>query len=121
MLENFIKSILNYFLHRVSKTTDVSNVTLELKKAKGSYVLGITSTVALSGEQIRKRQSRKVLIIFLVVLSLLIILDVIGILLPNASTGRTLVYFGEYPAFVVNIIAGRFVIKNISQRSRGAS
>lgn len=120
MFEQIVRSILNFFVHKVSKTSDVSKVTLDLKETSGTYVLGISSTVALlrEGPVPVGPRSRKLLSLFLVALSLLIVLDVVGMLIPDASLGRTLVYLGEFPAILVNIIAARYIIRNISQRSQ---
>ena len=107
---------MNYFLHRGIKESDISKLALDLKQDNGKYVLKISSTtmVATKGEPIRKDTgSRNTIIVFSISLALSILLDVGGMLLPDASLGRTLVFWGEFPAILVNIISARYVIKNL--------
>ncbi len=116
MFEKIARAILNYFLHLVAKDSD-ANVSLDLKEINGKYVLGISSTVALATklEPIHEASGGKnIMILFLVSLSLLVVLDVLGILFFDATVGRTLVYLGEFPAILVNIIGARYIIRNYS-------
>jgi len=104
----------------MTKKSDIAKLSLDLKEINGRYVLGISSTVAVAtkGELIRKETGRRNIVkLFLASLSLAIVLDAVGVLLPNASLGRTLVYLGEFPAILVNIISARYIIRNISQPS----
>ena len=108
---------MNFWLHRVIKNSEITNLSLELKETNGKYVLGVSSTVlvATKGEQIRKDTgSRNLVIVFLVSLSITVALAAIGMLLPDASLGRTLVYLSEFPAILVNIISTRYLIRHIS-------
>jgi hypothetical protein len=116
LFEKIVKAILNYFLHRGIKNSDISKLSLDLKENNGKYVFRISSTtaVATKGEPIRKETgSRNIIIVFSISLAVTILLDVVGMLLPDASLGRTLVFWGEYPAILVNIIAARYIIRNI--------
>lgn len=109
--------IMNFWLHRVIKNSEITNFSLEIKETNGKYVLGINSTVLLAtkGEQIRKDTgSRNLIIVFLVSLSLTVALAAIGMLLSDASLGRTLVYLSEFPSILVNIISTRYLIRHIS-------
>jgi hypothetical protein len=106
------------------RNSDVTNLSLDLKEIDGKYVLGISSTVAVAtkGQLIRKKSGRRnIVMLFLIVLSLTVALDVVGMLLPDASFGRTLVYIGVFPAILVNIVSARYIIRNISQPSQEAS
>ena len=88
-----------------------------------SYVLGISSivSVATKGELIRKTSGgRNIVTLFLIALSLTVALDVVGMLIPDASIGRSLVYLGVYPAILVNIISARYIIRSISKPSKEA-
>ena len=99
------------------KNSDISEFSLDITQVQGKYVLAISSAVAVAtkGEPIRKETGvRNIAIVFLVSLSLTVALDLIGMLLPDPVFGRTLVYLGEFPAILVNIISARFIIKNIS-------
>lgn|GEM_PF-2887985 len=123
MFSNIVRGISNYFLHRVTINSEVTNLSLDLKEINGKYVLGISSIVALEtkGEPIGKRFGRRnIVILFLIALSLTVGLDVVGMSLPEASFGRTLVYLAEFPAILVNIISARFIIRNISKPSKEA-
>lgn len=109
--------IMNFWLHRGIKNSEVTNLSLELKELDGKYILGINSivVVATKGEQVRKYTgSRNLLIVFVASLSLTVVLASIGMLLPDAIFGRTLVYLSEFPAILVNIISTRYVIRHIS-------
>ena len=118
MFSSIVRGISNYFLHRVIKNSDVTNLSLDLKEINGKYVLGLSSSVAAKREPIRKKSGRRnIVILFLVSLSLAVSLDLVGMLLPSAILGRTLVYFGFFPAIFVNIISARYIIRNISQLS----
>ncbi len=117
MFTRIVKAILNSLLHRIIKNSNVSEFSLDIKEIDGKYVLAIGSStaVATKGEIVRKETgSRNITIIFLVSLSVTIALDLVGMLLPNVSLGRTLVYLGEFPAILVNIISTRYIIRNIS-------
>jgi hypothetical protein len=117
LFEKIVRAILNYFLHRGIKDSDISKLDLDLKKNNGKYVLKINSTtaVATKGEPIRKDTgSRNTIIVFSISLAITILLDVGGILLPDASLGRSLVFWGEFPAILVNIISARYIIRNLS-------
>jgi hypothetical protein len=108
---------MNYFLHRMITNSDISDFSLDVKELDGKYVLAISSGVAVAtkGEPIRKETgSRNITIVFLVSLSVTVGLDLIGILLPDPIFGRTLVYLGEFPAILVNIISARYIIKSTS-------
>ena len=108
---------MNFWLHLEIKNSEVTNFSLELKEKDGKYILGINSTVvvATKGEQVRKfTGSRNLIIVFLISLSIWLTLAVVGILLPDAVFGRTLVYLSEFPAILVNIISTRYIIRNIS-------
>ncbi|HVB12625.1 MAG TPA: hypothetical protein VNE86_05785 [Nitrososphaerales archaeon] len=94
-------------------------MSLDLKEINGKYVLGISSSVAAKEELVRKGSGRKkIVILFLASLSLAVALDIAGMLLPDASFGRTLIYLGFFPAILVNIISARYIIRNISQPSQ---
>ncbi len=106
------------------KSYDVTNLSLDLKEIDGKYFLGISSSIAVAtkGESIHKETGRgHIAMLFLVSLSLAVALDSVGMLLSNASLGRTLVYFGFFPAILVNIISARYIIRNISQPSQDAT
>ena len=121
MFSGIVRAISNYFLHRVTKNSDVANLSLDLKETNGKYVLGISSTVAKKGELMSKKSGRRnIVMLFLTALSLTVALDVVGMILPDASFGRTLVYLGVYPAILVNIISARYIIRSISQPSQKA-
>ena len=88
MFERLVRMIMNFWLHRVIKNSEITNLSLELKETNGKYILGINSTVlvATKGEQVRKYTgSRNLVIVFLVSLSLTVVLAAIGMLLPDAS------------------------------------
>jgi hypothetical protein len=109
--------VMNYWLHLLIRNSEVTNLSLELKQTNGKYVLDVNSTVlvATKGEQVRKYTgSRNLLIVFFVSLTIWVVLALVGILLPDAIFGRTLVYLSEFPAILVNIISTRYIIRNIS-------
>jgi hypothetical protein len=117
LFTRIVRAIANYFLHRMIKNSDVSEFSLDIKEIDGKYVVAIGSAVALAtkGEVLRKDTgSRNITIVFLVALSATVALNSIGILLPDAIFGRTLVYLGTFPAILVNIIAARYIIRNIT-------
>jgi hypothetical protein len=67
MFERIVKSIMNYWLHRGIKNSDITNLSLDLKETNGKYVLGIRSTVvvATKGELVRKETgSRNLILVF---------------------------------------------------------
>jgi hypothetical protein len=108
---------MNYFLHRMIKDSEISDFSLDIKEINGKFVLAIDSSVAVAtkGEVLRKDTgSRNITIVFLVSLSATVALNSVGILLPDAILGRSLVYLGTFPAILVNIIAARYIIRNIS-------
>jgi len=107
----------------VTINSEVTNLSLDLKEINGKYVLGISSIVALEtrGEPIGKKSGRRnIVILFLIAMALMVGLDLVGMSLPEASFGRTLVYLAEFPAILVNIISARYIIRNISKTSREA-
>lgn len=109
--------MMNYWLHRGIKNSDITKLSFEIKETNGKYILGIRSTVvvATKGELIRKDTgSRNLTVVFLISLSLMIVLALAGMLLPNAGFGRSLVYWSTFPAILVNIISARYIIRNIS-------
>jgi len=117
LFEKIVRALLNYFLHRGIKESDITQLDMDLKNDNGKYVLKISSTtaVATKGEPIRKNTgSRNIIIVFSISLAITVLLDVSGMLLPDAVTGRTLVFWGEFPAILVNIISGRYIIRNLS-------
>ena len=117
LFERLVRTIMNFWLHRGIKNSDITNLSLELKEIDGKYILGINSTVvvATKGEQIRKYTgSRNLLIVFVASLSLTVVLASVGMLLPDAIFGRTLVYLSEFPAILVNIVSTRYIIRHIS-------
>jgi hypothetical protein len=117
MFERIVKAILNYFLHRGIDNSDIKQLSIDVKKVNGNYVVDIFSTVkvATKGEQIREENgNRKLTIVFLGSLSIMVILIVTGMLLPAAGLGRTLVYLGTFPGILVNAIATRYIIKSLT-------
>ena len=117
LFERLVRMIMNFWLHRVMKNSEITNFSLEIKETNGKYVLGISSTVvvATKGEPVRKETgSRNPVMVFLVSLSLTVVLAVVGMLVPASPLGRTLVYLSEFPAILVNIISTRYIIRNIS-------
>jgi hypothetical protein len=115
--EIIARLVMNYFLHRGIKNSDITNLSFELNEANGKYFLDIKSTIVLAtkGQLIRKEAgNRNLIIVFLVSLSVMVALALVGMLLPDAVLGRTLVYLSEFPAILVNIISTRYIIRNIS-------
>ncbi len=107
---------MNYFLHKVIPNSDVSEFSLDIKEVDGKYVFCISSGIAVAtkGEPIRKDTgSRNTTIVFLASLSVTVALDLTGMLFQDPIFGRTLVYLGEFPAILVNIISARYIIKSI--------
>ncbi len=117
MFDKIAKSIVNYFLHLCIKNFDIKNFTLDVKESDGKYVLGINSTVVVgkTGESVRKEtEGRNLMIVFFVTLSLVAVFAIVGILIPNASLGRSFILISVFPAFLANVIGARYIIKSIS-------
>jgi hypothetical protein len=116
VFEKIVRAILNYFLHRGIPDSDISKLALDVKKSDGKYIFKVSSTTAIAtkGEPIRKDTgSRNTIIVFSVSLAITILLDVGGLLAPDATLGRSLVFWGEFPAILVNIISARYIIRNL--------
>jgi hypothetical protein len=111
---SLIRLIVSYFLHHGVKNSDLTDWHLNVKESDGRYTLDVAATVIVETKKELspgERRSKNLIIIFLVALFLMIGLDLIGMLLPDAGLGRTLVLLGTIPAFIVNLVSASFLIK----------
>jgi hypothetical protein len=97
------------------KNSDVSDLSIDLDESKGTYVLEIKSKTILAGDRmlIRRRGRDWVRIVFVVSVVLMIIFIVPGMLVKDATTGRSLVYIGLWPSIVANTLGARYAIKRM--------
>ena len=115
----FFRSILAYFLRKVVKNSDVTDLTINIAETKNAYVLNVLSNVLVSRDRkiIRKegRGELYIAIVFLISLLIMVFLAVTGMLDSDPIGGRSLVSLSLYPAFVVNLLGARYVIKGLTQ------
>jgi hypothetical protein len=113
-LSGVVKSLMNFLLRRGVKNSDITDLSLDLKEANGTFTLEIKSKTLVADRQIIRRKGRDwVRIIFVFSLLVMLVFVVTGMLDPNVTGGRSLVYIGLYPAFVVNTLGARYVIKKL--------
>lgn len=117
MFDKIVKSLMNYVLHLCVKNSDVKNLTLEVNELNGKYTLGLASKVVVgtNGISVRDKQprSKNLAIVFLIALAIMVSFAAAGMLVPNASFGRSFLVISAFPSFLVNIIGARYIIKNI--------
>jgi hypothetical protein len=103
-------------LRRGFKNSNLTDLSLDLKETNGTYSLELKSKMLVAKDrQIIPRKGRDYVgIIFLVALALMMTFIVVGMLEHNPGLGRSLVYYGLYPAFVVNILGARYVIRKLA-------
>ena len=94
------------------KNSDVSDLSINIDKTKETYVVEIKSKTILAGDRllIRRKGRDWVKIVFIVSVVLMILFIVPGMLIPDASIGRTLVYIGFWPSIVANTLGARYAI-----------
>jgi len=117
MFDKILKSISNYVLHLMIKNSDMRDLSLDIKESNGTFVLGINSRVVVgTGSQTvrNEKKSKTLLKVFVIALLLMLAFTIVGMIIPDASLGRSFLAIGEFPAFLVNVIAARYIIKNIS-------
>ena len=97
------------------KNSDVSDLSIDLDESKGTYVLEIKSKTILAGDRmlIRRRGRDWARIVFVVSVVLMIVFIVPGMLVQDATTGRSLVYIGLWPSIVANTLGARYAIKRM--------
>jgi hypothetical protein len=111
---SLIRLIVSYLLHHGVKNSDLTDWNLNVKDVDGTYTLDLAATVIVETKKELspgERRSKNLIIIFLVSLFLMLGLDIVGMLLPDAGLGRTLVLLGTIPAFIVNLVSASFLIK----------
>lgn len=92
---------------------------MDLREEKnGNYVFDIKSKLLVSTERPIVRQkgrgSTYIAIIFVIALALMVAFIILGIADPDPVGGRSLVSFSLYPAFLVNLLGARYVIRGLS-------
>jgi hypothetical protein len=115
ILSAVVRSILNSILRRSIKNSDVSDLSIDLDEVKGTYTLEIKSKTILAGDHqlIRRRGRNWTAIVFAASVIAMIVLVIPGMLIHDATTGRSLVYVGLYPSIVANTLGARYVIKRM--------
>jgi hypothetical protein len=115
-LSAVVKAILNSILHRSVKNSDLSDLAIDLDEGnEGVYTLEIKSKAIYTGERqlIRRRGRNWTMIVFVASVVAMIVFIVPGMLIPDATTGRSLVYIGLWPSIVANTLGARLMIKRI--------
>ncbi|MHB2035706.1 MAG: hypothetical protein ACYCPW_03070 [Nitrososphaerales archaeon] len=111
---------MNYILNDGIKASDVSKLSFDVKPINGTPALGIDAIITIETKQALtpKENRRRILVIFfLISLAFMIGLSTIGLLLPYAGLGRTLVLLSEIPAFVFSLVSTKFLMKRKSRNS----
>ena len=114
MFAKFVKLIMNSILNDGVKTSDVTRFSFDAKPSNGMRTLGIDATITIETKQTLtpKESRRKVMVIlFLISLVFMLGLSTIGLLLPYAGLGRTLVLLSEIPAFVFSLVCTKFLMR----------
>ena len=106
---------MNSILNDGVKTSDVTRFSFDAKPSNGMRTLGIDATITIETKQTLtpKESRRKVMVIlFLISLVFMLGLSTIGLLLPYAGLGRTLVLLSEIPAFVFSLVCTKFLMRS---------
>jgi hypothetical protein len=106
--------IVSYLLNHGIKNSDLTDWHLNVKESDGTYVLDVAATITIETKKELtpgEKRSKNLIILFVISLCLMVGLSTVGMLLPDAGLGRTLVLLGTIPAFVVNLVGARFLIK----------
>jgi hypothetical protein len=106
--------IVSYLLNHGIKNSDLTDWRLSVKESDGTYVLDVAATITIATKKELTRgekRSKNLIILFVISLCAMVSLSTVGMLLPDAGLGRTLVLLGTIPAFVVNLVGARFLIK----------
>ena len=114
MFEKIIKLIVSYLLHHGIKKSDLTNWHFNVKESDGTYILDVNATITIETKKElspNEKRSKNLIILFIIALCLMVGLSTIGMILPDAGLGRTLVLLGTIPAFIVNLVSARFLIK----------
>ena len=113
-MSGVVRSLMNSLLRRGVKNSDITDLSLDLEEKNGIYTLEIKSKTLIADRQIIRRKGRDwVRIVFLFSLAVMLVFVITGMFDPNAIGGRSLVYIGLYPAFVVNTLGARYVIQKL--------
>ena len=88
---------------------------MDLDEKKGVYTLEIKSKTILAGDRqlIRRRGRDWVRIVFIASIVLMLVFIIPGMVIRDATTGRSLVYIGLYPSIVANTLGARYAIKRM--------
>jgi len=114
MFTELVKLIMNYILNDGIRASDLTKLSFEVKPINGTPILGIDAIITIETKQAltpKENRRRIFVIVFLISLIFMIGLSTIGLLLPYAGLGRTLVLLSEIPAFVFTIVCTKFLIK----------
>ena len=118
MFEKIVKAILNPLLHLAIKNSDVEDFELEVRETDEKYFLAINSRVLVgkNGVPVRKKGkgSRNLAIAFVILVVIMASFIIAGMLSPNPVYGRSLLFISDFPAFVVNMLGARYLIKSIT-------
>jgi hypothetical protein len=117
MFDKIAKAIVNYVLHLAVKNSDVKDLSLDVKESNGRYILGLNSKVVVgtNGQPVRNKEvgSKNLAWAFVIAVGIMAFFVILGMLVPNASFGRSFLFISAFPAFVVNVLGARYIIRNI--------
>ncbi|MGA2875032.1 MAG: hypothetical protein ABSE82_05750 [Nitrososphaerales archaeon] len=119
MFAKFVKLIMNSILNDGVRASDVTKFSFDVKPSAGMRTLGIDAIVTIETKQTLtpKETRRKIMVIlFLISLVFMLGLSTIGLLLPDAGLGRTLVLLSEMPAFVFSLVCTKFLMRGSRRR-----
>jgi hypothetical protein len=117
MFDQITKAIMNFFLHLAIKNSDVEDLSLDIKEMNGAYILGINSKIVVgtNGKTVRKNEavSKNLAKAFVIAMGAMVLFVILGMSIPDASLGRSFILISAFPAFVVNVIGARYIIKSV--------
>jgi len=121
MFLKLVKLIMNSILNGGVKSSDVSDLSLEVKEKMGTFTIDIGSTLVLESKKVltpKEKRRKNLIISFIISLIFMVALSTIGAWLPDAQAGlgRTLILLSEIPAFAYNLVSTRFLMKKGSRR-----
>jgi len=120
MFVKLVKLIMNYILNDGVRASNVTKLSFDVKPINGTPTLGIDAIITIETKLVltpKENRRRILVILFLISLVFMIGLSTIGLLLPYAGLGRTLVLLSEIPAFVFTIVCTKFLMKRKSRSS----
>jgi hypothetical protein len=110
---------MGYLIRRGIQNSAVTDVSMDLKEMpNGDFIFDIKSKVLVSTNRPivrpKGKGSKYLTMIFLISISLMLTLAVIGMLDHDPIGGRSIVSYSLYPSFIVNTLGARYVIRKLT-------